>query len=431
MTGISKSIRAFGDTTISYLSGLSANIQVDKDKIENIYPGSRIPEFIVTQNGDKNAISLDGVSWKLVNAPTNSTFFAAYGKGVLVSVSSFTSNSYLSADGIYWSKNTLPSSSSWSGVTYGDGVFVAVTRSNIAATSTDGITWTSRTLSSTANWGPIAFGNGRFVTITKGTNGSSVSVSSTSGSSWTARSMPAERIWQAITYGNGLFVAVASSTSTAATSTDGVTWTTRSLPSSSSWQSITYGNGVFLAVTWGTAAAGSTNGTTWQSITLPAVPDGGSWGPCVYANGLFVISGWYSSYGLRSSDGLSGWSLFSLGQNADWRSITAVPRTVEYRVANGEIQEAITNAYYVVGKTDKWLNFALGQAGTVVLPNPGLNKNRELIIKNTTSFAVTSASANVKPLNSQTAGTAILAATAGKYAKIVSDGNHWIIMEAN
>jgi hypothetical protein len=37
----------------------------------------------------------------------------------------------------------------------------------------------------------------------------------------------------------------------------------------------------------------------------------------------------------------------------------------------------------------------------------------------------------VKPISSNTAGTAILAATAGKWAILQSDGSNWVIMAAN
>ena len=54
-----------------------------------------------------------------------------------------------------------------------------------------------------------------------------------------------------------------------------------------------------------------------------------------------------------------------------------------------------------------------------------------LFIKNITATAVISATANVVPLGSATAGTAILAATAGKFAMLQSDGTNWVTMMAN
>jgi len=47
------------------------------------------------------------------------------------------------------------------------------------------------------------------------------------------------------------------------------------------------------------------------------------------------------------------------------------------------------------------------------------------------TYTVISASTNVRPVNSATLGTAILAATAGKWATLVcEDGTNWVIMAA-
>jgi hypothetical protein len=53
-----------------------------------------------------------------------------------------------------------------------------------------------------------------------------------------------------------------------------------------------------------------------------------------------------------------------------------------------------------------------------------------VVIKNLSgTYTVISASSNVKPANSGTAGTAILAATAGAWAMLVcEDGTNWVVM---
>lgn len=56
---------------------------------------------------------------------------------------------------------------------------------------------------------------------------------------------------------------------------------------------------------------------------------------------------------------------------------------------------------------------------------------RLLFVKTIASQAVNSASSNVVPIGSSSAGTSILAATAGKWAILQSDGTNWIIMAAN
>ena len=54
----------------------------------------------------------------------------------------------------------------------------------------------------------------------------------------------------------------------------------------------------------------------------------------------------------------------------------------------------------------------------------------ELKFLNYQAFTVVSASSNVVPLTGGAAGTAILAATAGKWCTLVSDGTNWITMQA-
>lgn len=68
---------------------------------------------------------------------------------------------------------------------------------------------------------------------------------------------------------------------------------------------------------------------------------------------------------------------------------------------------------------------------TATLPAAASFPGRSITIKTIKAFTVVSASSNVVPLGSATAGTAILAATIGKYATLVSDGTNWVIMTAN
>lgn len=65
---------------------------------------------------------------------------------------------------------------------------------------------------------------------------------------------------------------------------------------------------------------------------------------------------------------------------------------------------------------------------TVTLPSAASWPGRELKIKSIAAQAVSSASSNVKPVTSDTAGTAILAGTDGEWAILVSDGSNWIVM---
>lgn len=86
---------------------------------------------------------------------------------------------------------------------------------------------------------------------------------------------------------------------------------------------------------------------------------------------------------------------------------------------------------YAVLATDSSLNFKGSASIAVTLPDPTTCSGRNLHLRNLAAFTVVSASANVAPLNSETAGTAILAAAAGKWAHLQSNGTVWIIMAGN
>jgi hypothetical protein len=85
-------------------------------------------------------------------------------------------------------------------------------------------------------------------------------------------------------------------------------------------------------------------------------------------------------------------------------------------------------ATYTVAATDVDLIFSV--ACTVTLPAAASFKGRELNMKTIAAVAIISNASNVKPIGTNTAGTAILAATAGKWCRMVSDGANWVIMAA-
>ena len=76
-------------------------------------------------------------------------------------------------------------------------------------------------------------------------------------------------------------------------------------------------------------------------------------------------------------------------------------------------------------------NLIVNRAATVTLtlPDPVIWPNRVLRVKTLQAQLVVSASSNVCPIDSATAGTAILPATIGASAYLVSDGTNWIIMD--
>lgn len=90
----------------------------------------------------------------------------------------------------------------------------------------------------------------------------------------------------------------------------------------------------------------------------------------------------------------------------------------------------VNAATYAVAVGDVSLRFTTTNC-TVTLPAPATFPGRVLYLNTITANSVTSAGTNVVPLGSNTPGTVILAATAGKCAMLHSDGTNWIVMSAN
>jgi len=86
---------------------------------------------------------------------------------------------------------------------------------------------------------------------------------------------------------------------------------------------------------------------------------------------------------------------------------------------------------YTVQTFDASLIFNGGAGITVTLPSASITRGRQILMKTIAAFTVVSASGNVVPLAGGGAGTAILAAVAGRWALLESDGTNWVIMAAN
>jgi hypothetical protein len=91
-----------------------------------------------------------------------------------------------------------------------------------------------------------------------------------------------------------------------------------------------------------------------------------------------------------------------------------------------------TGTSSTVADTEPSVIFNASGTHTVTLPAAsGVNTGKILRFKSRAAQAVNSASSNVKPIDTDTAGTAILTATAGKWAILQSDGTNWVIMASN
>jgi hypothetical protein len=88
-------------------------------------------------------------------------------------------------------------------------------------------------------------------------------------------------------------------------------------------------------------------------------------------------------------------------------------------------------ASFTLGDAEQWIICNGTASITVTLPSAATNTGRELMLKTIAAFTVISIASNVVPLATSTAGTSILAATAGKWVTLVSDGTNWITTQGN
>ena len=85
---------------------------------------------------------------------------------------------------------------------------------------------------------------------------------------------------------------------------------------------------------------------------------------------------------------------------------------------------------FTLADTENWIICNGAGSITATLPAASSWTGREVMIKTIAAQTVVSASSNVVPIAGGAAGTAILAATAGAWATLVSDGTNWVIMQA-
>ena len=193
--------------------------------------------------------------------------------------------------------------------------------------------------------------------------------------------------------------------------------------------SVTNGLGTITVANTGVlSVSGGTTGLTPAAATTGAVTLAGK---LVIANGGTnaaatptagaVAYGTGTAYAFTLA-GTSGQMLTSAGAGTPtWT--TPVVNTVSAPVTK--------TANFTVADGEAWLiNNKSGSTCTVTLPAAASWIGRQLIFKNMQAQTLVSASSNVVPLDSTSAGTAILLDVVGNWATMVSDGTNWVIMQA-
>lgn len=182
--------------------------------------------------------------------------------------------------------------------------------------------------------------------------------------------------------------------------------------------SILYGNGSggFSNVTIGT-------GASFTSGTLSATGTGGTVTAVsvVSANGLVGTSSGGATPALTLSTSVTGilkgngTAISVAVANTDYVPLsTVLTKTADYTITNN----------------DTWIiNNKSGSALTLTFPTASAWPGRSVTVKNLQTQSVNSASSNIAPIDSATAGTAILLPVIGNWATMVSDGTNWVIMQ--
>lgn len=107
------------------------------------------------------------------------------------------------------------------------------------------------------------------------------------------------------------------------------------------------------------------------------------------------------------------------------------PNTAPSWGASTTSAPVIKTADFTLATTEFWvINNKSGSTCTVTLPTPSSYTGRQVTFKNMQAQLLVSASANVVPIDSTAAGTAILLNVVGNWATLVSDGTNWVIMQA-
>jgi hypothetical protein len=128
-----------------------------------------------------------------------------------------------------------------------------------------------------------------------------------------------------------------------------------------------------------------------------------------------------------TEDGRLEWGLMKAGTMATRATLDATTGlTLAVPFSRGVPVTKTTD--FTVADTENWIVINDTGSCTVTLPDAATYPGREIMIKSITANGAISASSNVVPVNTATAGTALLDTNDGAWVWIVSDGTNWITM---
>ena len=197
----------------------------------------------------------------------------------------------------------------------------------------------------------------------------------------------------------------------------------------------TLGAGAGITVTngSGTIIVANSGVLSWSAGTTGLTPSAVSTGAVVLGGTLIAANGGtgFASYAvgdLMYADTTTTLVKLPVGTTGQVLTVAAgVPAW-----ATSTISAPVTKvANFTLGANESWvINNKSGSTCTVTLPTPSTYTGRQVTFKNMQAQTLVSASSNVVPIDSTSAGTAILLAVVGNWATMVSDGTNWVIMQA-
>ena len=305
-----------------------------------------------------------------------------------------------------------------------------------ALSSTDWITFNNKgsgTVTSVTGSAPVVSSGGTTPAISMAAATASVNGYLTS-TDWNTFNNKGSGTVTSVTFTGGI-ISVATGTTTPAFTVAGTSGGIPYFASGTTWASsaaltqygVVYGGGA------GAAPVATAAGTTGQVLTATT-----SGAPTWAAP---ATSGTVTSVFVVSANGFAG----TVATSTTTPAITLTTSITGLLKGNGTaISAAVANTDYVplstvltktadytITNTDMWIiNNKTGSALTLTFPAASSWTGRSITVKNMQAQLVNSASSNIVPIDSTTAGTAILLNVIGNWATMVSDGTNWVIMQA-
>ena len=390
---------------------------------------------VVSSGGSTPAISmaaatgsvngyLTSTDWTTFNNKGSGSVTSVGFTGGLITVATATTTPALTVAGTSGGLVYFSSASTWAssallthyGVVYGGGAgatpvaTAAGTTGQVLTATTGGApTWAAPATSGTVT--SVAASVPAFLSIT----GSPITTSGTLAITYSGTALPVANGGTGLTAGTSGGVLYYSATGTLASS------------ALLTQYGVVYGGGA------GAAPVSTAAGTTGQVLTATT-----SGAPTWAAP---ATSGTVTTVSVVSANGFAGTVATATSTPAITltTSITGVLKgngtAISAAVANTDyipLSTVLTKtADYTITGTDTWIiNNKTGSALVLTFPAASSWTGRSITVKNMQSQLVNSASSNIVPIDSTTAGTAILLGVVGNWATVVSDGTNWVVMQA-